>query len=82
MAFFNTSAAWGGPMVTAATVPPCAAFSCIAASMAFRSSGFITLATPSRQRLPVLGSSLTSLVFGICFTKTRILISLLFRSFP
>ena len=45
-----------------------------AASTALASRGLSMLLTPSRQRFPVLGSSLTSSVSGTCFTNTIIFI--------
>ena len=71
-AFLSASSACGGPIVTAATVPPCVSRSCSAASTALASRGLSMLLTPSRQRFPVLGSSLTSSVSGTCFTNTII----------
>ena len=70
---FRTSAACGGPMVTAVTLPPCSSLRRRPASMAFLSTGFMMLSTPSRRRLPC-SSSRTLSVSGICFIKTMMFI--------
>src|SRR5512136_2068418 len=68
----SASAAWGGPIVSTAVLPPCFSFRRSASSMAYTSKGLMIEATPSRTRVLVSGLIRTFVVSGTCLMQTTI----------
>src|SRR5690606_6309600 len=73
----NESITCIGPMERTVTVPPWASRSRSPSSMAYRSKGLITEATPSRIKVLVSLLILTSVVSGTCLIQTIIFMAFL-----